>query len=221
MSWQGPGHPSHPQHHRDANVSRLVSRAPSHRDFAMNFDKLDNDELLRLSLDAINANRDADAVVMLKTLLEREPGHVFATYLLAAQHAQLGMMDRAEAGFRAVVLEAPEFPIARFQLGQLLLVKGAVGEAQQVLAPLMDDRQALGAYARALHAAAVDDLATALAELETGLALPQDIPALALDMRRLHDQVQVAAAQAAISVDAPASSAAASALFLSNYGREG
>jgi hypothetical protein len=183
----------------------------------MDFDKLDNDELLRLSLDAINTNRDADAVVMLKTLLEREPGHVFATYLLAAQHAQLGMMDRAEAGFRAVVLDAPEFPIARFQLGQLLLVKGVNDEARQVLAPLMDDRQALGAYARALHAAAVEDLSTALAELEAGLALPQDIPALGLDMRRLHDQMQVAAAQAAV----PADAAAPSALFLSNYGREG
>jgi len=217
MSWLGPGHPPHPQHHRGANVSRLVSRAPPYRDFAMDFDKLDNDELLRLSLDAINTNRDADAVVMLKTLLEREPGHVFATYLLAAQHAQLGMMDRAEAGFRAVVLDAPEFPIARFQLGQLLLVKGVNDEARQVLAPLMDDRQALGAYARALHAAAVEDLSTALAELEAGLALPQDIPALGLDMRRLHDQMQVAAAQAAV----PADAAAPSALFLSNYGREG
>lgn len=186
----------------------------------MEFDKLDNDELLRLSLEAINTNRDADAVVMLKTLLEREPGHVFATYLLAAQHAQLGMMDRAEAGFRAVVQQAPEFPIARFQLGQLLLVKGSPDEARQVFAPLTSDRQALGAYARALSAAAQEDLPTALAELEAGLALPQEIPALELDMRRLHDQLQVAATQAPARAEPSPGATAPSALFLTGYSRE-
>ena len=42
----------------------------------MTFDKLDNDELLRIALDAINQNRHADAVSMLKTLLERDPAHL-------------------------------------------------------------------------------------------------------------------------------------------------
>jgi tetratricopeptide (TPR) repeat protein len=183
----------------------------------MNFDKLDNDELLRLALDAINNDRDADAVVMLKTLLERDPGHVFATYLLAAQHAQMGMMDRAEAGFRAVVQQAPDFPIARFQLGQLLLVKGAGEEARHVLAPLTAGREALGAYARGLSAAALEDLSTALSELEAGLALPQEIPALELDMRRLLSRLQGIAIETAAS---PAPASSSSALFLSNYGRE-
>lgn len=183
----------------------------------MNFDKLDNDELLRLALDAINTDRDADAVVMLKTLLERDPGHVFATYLLAAQHAQLGMMDRAEAGFRAVVQQAPDFAIARFQLGQLLLVKGAGDEARNVLAPLATGREALGAYARGLSAAAVEDLPTALSELEAGLALPQEIPALEMDMRRLLSRLQGVAIETAATT-APASPG--SALFLSSYGRE-
>jgi tetratricopeptide (TPR) repeat protein len=186
----------------------------------MDFDKLDNDELLRLALDAINTNRDADAVVMLKTLLERDPHHVFGTYLLAAQHAQLGMMDRAEAGFRAVVQQAPDFPVARFQLGQLLLVKGAAEEARQVFALLTPERNALGAYARALTAAAQEDLPTALAELEAGLALPQEIPALELDMRRLHGQLQSVAAQTAVPMEPAPAPTASSALFLTNYGRD-
>ena len=73
----------------------------------MDFDKLDNDELLRFALEAGHADRDADAAVMLKTLLERDPSNVIATYLLAAQHAQLGMMDSAEAGFRAAAHVKP------------------------------------------------------------------------------------------------------------------
>lgn len=179
----------------------------------MNYDKLDNEELLRLSLDAINNGRDADAVVMLKTLLEREPQHVHAQYLLAAQHAQLGMHDRAEAGFRAVVADAPELSIARFQLGQLLVMKGDGPGARQTLQPLADQQDALGAYARAMTAAADEDIANALVHLESGLALPQEIPALTADMQRLHGQLQQGAA--AVATEAPTTAP----MFLTGYGR--
>ena len=89
------------------------------------YEKLDNAELLRLALDSINENRHPDALSMLKVMLERDSEHAFATYLLAAEHAQLGMMDRAEEGFERAVKLAPDFVMARFQLGQLYLA--AVG----------------------------------------------------------------------------------------------
>ncbi|RMH94078.1 hypothetical protein EBB59_02635 [Lysobacter pythonis] len=155
----------------------------------MDFVKLDNEELLRLSLDAMNNGRDADSVIMLKTLLEREPGNVYAQYLLAAQHAQLGMMDRAEEEFRKTVEIAPELVSARFQLGQLLLLKGELNEARQVLNPLTVMHDALGAYARGLCAAGDEDVAASVRELEQGMALPQPIPALALDMKNLRDRL--------------------------------
>lgn len=186
----------------------------------MNYDKLDNAELLRLALGAINGGQDADSVVMLKTLLERDPNHVYGQYLLAAQHAQMGMLDRAEAGFRSVVDTAPDLAIARFQLGQLLLLKGAAGEARQFLRVLCSNNDALGAYARALSAAANHDIGTAIAEAGAGLALPQDIPALATDMQRLHDQWRqagmVSDTAAAMATQSPVSP-----MFLSGYGREG
>jgi len=190
----------------------------------MNYDKLDNDELLRLSLDAINGDRDADAVVLLKTLLERDPRHVYGQYLLAAQHAQLGMMDRAEAGFRAVVAQAPEFPIARFQLAQLLLTQARPEEAKQHLATLtpLPEGQALGAYARALAAAADDDAAEAARQLRAGLGWPQEIPALAMDMQRLLGNLEAAVAgQEAVGGIPAAASAHVAPLFLTSYGRDG
>ena len=144
----------------------------------MDIAKLDNEELLRLSLDAINRGADADSLVLLKTLLEREPDNANAHYLLAAQHAQLGMFDRAEQGFRAVAARAPQLPTARFQLAQLLIMKGAQDEARAVLAPLRTQADALGAYARALDAVAADDAAKASEELEKGLEMAQDNPAL-------------------------------------------
>jgi len=66
----------------------------------MTYERLDSEELLRLSLSAMSAANDAETTNLLKALVDREPGNAYGHYLLAAQHAQLGLMDRAEAGFR-------------------------------------------------------------------------------------------------------------------------
>lgn len=183
----------------------------------MSYDKLDADELLRLGLDAMQNGRDADAVVMLKTLLERTPDHAMARYLLAAQYAQLGLMDRAEEGFRAVVARASDFPMARFQLGQLLLTRGAADEVEIVLTPLVGQTDALAAYARAMVAAARSDFAGAIAELRTGLGLSQDVPALTNDMSQLLDRLlQASGDQPADAVSPPALTAP---IFLTGYGQ--
>src|SRR5260221_4074609 len=123
-----------------------------------------------MALDRINQDRHADAVSMLKTLLERDPKHVFGTYLLAAEHAQLGMMDRAEEGFRKTIQMAPDFPIARFQLGQMCLVKGDPADAKATLPPLanLPANQALSNYARGLIAAADEDAGEAIGQLQAG-----------------------------------------------------
>lgn len=185
----------------------------------MNFDKLDGEELLRAAVDAMNNNRAADAMVMLKALLERDGSHVYARYLLAAQHAQLGMLDRAEMAFRDVVDDAPGLAIARFQLGQLLVTKGETDDAVEVLSPLAAQQNALGAYARAISAAAVGELSKAITELEQGLALAQEIPVLASDMerlkRRLGEEAEGNGKPSAVS----GGSSPATSMFLTGYGR--
>lgn len=181
----------------------------------MNYEKLDNEELLRLALEAVNSGRDAESVVMLKTLLERDSTHVHAQYLLAAQHAQMGLYERAEAGFRAVVEQAPELEIARFQLGQLLALSGSVREAQDCLQPLVQHEGALGAYARALAALMGEDIARALQELEAGLGLPQQIPELAADMQRLRDTLK-----ASVDTSEPDVTPSTAPIFLTGYSRQ-
>lgn len=185
----------------------------------MTYEILDNDELLRLALDAMNTDKDADAVVMLKTLIERDPGNAYGHYLLAAQHAQMGLMDRAESGFRAAVDAGLELPTARFQLGQLLLLKGDAQEAKAVLAPVVTSSdQALAAYARAMTAAADESVDEAIAQLRAGLAQPQAIPALAADMQQLLDNLQALATQNGAPLGEAI--AAPAAMYLSNYGRQ-
>jgi predicted Zn-dependent protease len=182
----------------------------------MNYDNLDNEELLRLTLEAINGNRDAEAISMLKLMLSRDPGHLHAAYLLAAQHAQIGMFDRAETGMRAVVAQSPEFAIARFQLGQLLAMKGSVDESREVLSPLFVGESALSAYARGMAALSAEDIDTGVRELALGLTLPQEIPALAADMERLRDNLLQ---QQAAANDIPAASVPTSApIYLAGYG---
>lgn len=185
----------------------------------MNYDKLDQDELLRLSLDAINGGRDPEALVMLKTLLERDPAHLQGIYLLAAQHAQLGLLARAEEGFRVVVQASSEFPTARFQLGLLLVTSGRGEEAHSILAPLIGRGDALGAYARALCAAADDDKLGARRELETGLALPQELPTLAADMRRVCDRLAAEVHDTPPGNFVPPPAVQTAPMFLTGYGR--
>jgi Flp pilus assembly protein TadD len=190
----------------------------------MSYDKLDNDELLRVALDAINQDKHADAVSMLKTLLERDTKHVFGNYLLAAEHAQLGMMDRAEEGFKKTVDLAPDFPIARFQLGQLYLVKNDSNAAKAVLAPLSElpSGQALSAYAKGLVAAANEDVHEAIAQLQAGLGREQEIPALANDMQRVLNNLQALISNSDVGLAAQVITPnAAAPLYLSNYGKAG
>ena len=150
----------------------------------------------------------------LKELINLRPDHSHAHFLLAAQYAQIGMMDRAEESFRvALKFSSPDFPMPRFQLGKLLLMKGESSETVQVLAPLTRQEDEIGAYARALTAIAEEDRSTAIAALREGLAMPQSVPPLHGDMQRLLAELERAESEPA-GVDSAASS-----MLLSNYGR--
>ena len=183
----------------------------------MDYQLPDVDELLVLSVDAIAKGLQADAVVLLKSLLARDATNTYAIYLLAAQHAQLGMADRAEQGFRKVVESAPGLSIARFQYSQLLMGQGRNEEATDMLAPILEQVDDLGAYARALSAAGQDRIQDSLRELDKGLELPQSIPALTIDMRRLREQLGAVTSQVASEVVAINETPAA--MFLIGYGR--
>jgi len=182
----------------------------------MNRERLNSEGLIHLSLQAMNASRDEEAVELLAELLEGEPEHTQGIYLLAAQHAQLGMLDQAEAGFRkATALAGNDFPMPRFQLGQLLMVQGRPDEAVNVLLPLTNAADpALRAYANAFIAFAAQQVADAIAALREGLQHHQSIPVLADDMRRLAADLE---RSLGVPDEAPAITGSAASMLLSNY----
>lgn len=144
------------------------------------------------------------------------PVNLHGIYLLAAQYAQMGMLEEAEAGFlEAMELADNDFPMPRFQLGQLLMVRGRPDEAIDVLLPLADTADpALRAYAGAFIAIGKRQEAAAGAALREGLQHPQSIPALADDMRRLLADLE---RRSAAPIEAPAVTGPAASMLLSNY----
>ena len=175
-----------------------------------------SEELIHMSLAAMNASRDEEAMELLAALLELDPEHAQGNYLLAAQYAQLGMLDQAEAGFRkAAALAGDDFPMPRFQLGQLLMVQDRPDEAVNVLLPLTHAADpALRAYANAFIAFAAQQVADAIAALREGLQHHQSIPVLADDMRRLAADLERSLGDPD---EAPAITGGAASMLLSNY----
>lgn len=183
--------------------------------------QIDRNVALGLALRAMQEARDEEAMSLLRALADAEPDFAEAHYLLAAQYAQLGDMAAAEAGFRHVLGLALPMPMARFQLGQLLMLTGRQTEAIDVLAPLVHAKEgALTAYAAAISRWAASDIAGAIVLLRQGLAEPQQLDALRQDMLQLHSQLTALAAgvaEGAGADDAPVANGAL--LYLSNYQR--
>lgn len=181
-----------------------------------NSDYADTSSSLRQILETMSHGQDEDAMALLEGLVAREPESAYAHYLLGALHAQAGLTEQAETSFRTAAQLAPDFQIARFQLGQLLLVLGRIEEARTELAPLADPT--LQSYANGLLAAADGNLPAAIELLETGLELPQDNAPLAEDMHRLVAKLRANVADSTLPPVDPTVAPGAS-MLLSNYGR--
>jgi tetratricopeptide (TPR) repeat protein len=153
---------------------------------------LDDEELLHLAIEATGKERHGDAIEYLKQAIAKTASNFNAHFLLGAEHAQIGLVDRAIEDFnRALKLQPNLFP-ARFQLGLLLLCNARVEEALDVWQPLEKaaptDPYAI--FARALTKLARDEFAESAQDLKYGMEINRVNPALNTDMKRVLDQVE-------------------------------
>lgn len=151
---------------------------------------LDAAEYLHLAIHASAKGDHHAALTYLKETLAQEPQNAKAIYLLAAEHAELGLFDRAVTGMEAALALDGGIEMARFQLGLLLLQRNELDRAKTHLEILTKSTDlGLRAFAEAMLALAADQVATAQEKLALGLARSDNNPALKADMQRMLDRL--------------------------------
>lgn len=149
----------------------------------------DAEEYFHLALHAGAMGDHHACMTYLEEVLQRQPRNARAIYLLAVQHAELGLTQRAIAGIKTALSIEPDLELARFQLGLLLLFDSCEPvEAKGYLERLRTGQSpALRAYAEAMIA--ICDNEPALARQKLAIAVAESSPdsPLALLMSRLFE----------------------------------
>ena len=98
---------------------------------------LDPEELKFLAIQASRGKQADQALLFLKQAISAKPQDGELYYLLAAEHAQLGMYNRAADEMEHALLLAPGMHTARLQLGLLYLTQANVEASARTLEPLL------------------------------------------------------------------------------------
>jgi len=183
------------------------------------------DALLQAGLAASQENDSQRALELFAQASAVYPASGLPHFLAGSEYAALGQIDKAEGALANAVLLAPDFHIARYQLGLLQFSSGRAAAALVSWQPLfaLDDTQALGHFVRGFAALAQDDFAAAKGHFDAGLARNTDNAALSADIQKVLQGMSDALAQGQNATpQAPAeSSQAAAHILLSNYGKFG
>jgi tetratricopeptide (TPR) repeat protein len=154
--------------------------------------RLDADELLHLAVAASDRNDAAGAIDLLKQAIEVDPAAAKAHYLLGAEHAQIGLFDRAITDMSRAVELDPGLDAARFQLGLLQLTSGQPLAAKATWKPLegLGEEHFYVLFKSGLLALAADEFAACIDRLRRGQALNTVNAPLNRDMQRIVAQVE-------------------------------
>jgi tetratricopeptide (TPR) repeat protein len=153
---------------------------------------LDQEELVHLAIEASGQQRHGDAIEYLKQSLAKAKNFK-ALYLLAAEHAQIGMTERAIEEFRQALEIEPGMAAARFQLGLLFLCNARVEEALDAWQPLEKAVPAgdpYAVFAGGLTKLARDEFTAAATELRRGMEINRVNAALNADMKRVLERIE-------------------------------
>jgi len=179
--------------------------------------ELDAEELLHLAIDASNRGETDRAISLLKRLTAVTPNDARAFHLLGAEHAQIGLFERAAEEMQRAVELDPLLDAARFQLGLLRLSSRQPQAAEATwlgLDRLGQDHFYVLFKTGLLHLAR-DEFVDAARCLRAGLEANQVIEPLNNDMRAMLSQVEALA-----SSDGDAGGDAGGHLFLNAYTRQ-
>ncbi|TCS37735.1 tetratricopeptide repeat protein [Paucimonas lemoignei] len=153
---------------------------------------LDADELLHLAIQASQSDRHDQAITYLKRAMAKAPENADIYYFLGAEHAQIGLYERAMEEMAQALELNPALHTARFQLGLLYLTSGRVEPSLQTLQPLeeLGEQSYFYWFALGLGHLIRDEFADCKRTLEQGIGLNQANPALNNDMQRILDAMK-------------------------------
>jgi Flp pilus assembly protein TadD len=159
--------------------------------------RLDDEELLHLAIEASRKQRHGDAIEYLKDAAAKAPRNAKVRFLLGAEHAQIGMLDRAEEEMSAALEIDPGLVPARFQLGLLHLVRARVAEASVAWKPLeaLPESDPYLHFKRALEYLVQDEFARCEEAMSRGMKLNTTNLPLNTDMQRILDEVKARTGQ--------------------------
>jgi hypothetical protein len=160
---------------------------------------LDPSELFHLAVEAARRDDHGAAITYLKRAIDLPDGtvisvddHARALYLLGAEYAQIGLVERAQDSMAQALALKPDMHTARFQYGLLLITCAQPQQALEALEPLA----ALGAedplfhFHQGLRHLVADEFPACRTSLLTGMSLnrgPAANAALNSDMQKLLD----------------------------------
>ncbi|HEY6927795.1 MAG TPA: hypothetical protein VI653_30245, partial [Steroidobacteraceae bacterium] len=180
----------------------------------------DVDEYLHLAIHASSVGNHHACMGYLKEVLQQQPANALALHLLATEHAEIGLYERAIKGMRAALAIDTGLEMVRLQLGMLLLDRRRPAEAKVELGALAGSRdKALRAYSEAMIALSDNKLSLAREALTKGLSVPGANPSLQGIMRQVFERL-AKSEEAAPSSPPPATAEAAvtrEELFLGAY----
>lgn len=185
----------------------------------------DVDELMQLALRATERDQVEDAIGYLKRLLDLQPEHPEAVYLLGALHAEIGLFERATEEIARALELNPDMPTARLQLGLLCIRAGDFQRAIDAWEPLatLGEGNPLYLFRRGLINFTEGRISDCVRDLEQGIAVNKDNEPLNRDMaaikaeaeKLVDDEARLRAAEAGETEAAPA--AASRHALLSRY----
>jgi len=157
-----------------------------------NATQLDAEELLHFAIRASQNKQNEKAILYLKHALTQDPDNARLHYFLGAQHAEIGMYDRAVEEMAKAVDIDPGLETAHFQLGLLHATSARIAEAEQAWKPLdqLGEEHPLYLFKTGLLHLTRNEFDQATTLLTRGIELNQANPDLNRDMLRILNDIQ-------------------------------
>lgn len=157
-----------------------------------NATQLDAEELLHFAIRASQAKQNEKAILYLKHAIIQDPNNAKLHYFLGAQHAEIGMYDRAVEEMGKAVEIDPSLETAHFQLGLLHATSAQVSDAEQAWQALdkLDENHPLYLFKTGLLHLTRNEFDEAQSHLRKGIELNQQNPDLNRDMLRILNDIE-------------------------------